>query len=107
MAIVLTSLPTPRFFWPKRLYSAPYLFQYTTQEYVKLLSKDLAREDRVLVLLRAKKGLLWKDVAREFEREIGVKLKSSALQRRYRRIPQKYHVLAKRSVRYPLLTERF
>ena len=98
MSVIVKTIPTPRSMWLPRIFIPPKLFQYTRADYLGLISKGVSYEDELLIILRAKDGLVWSQIPKVFKEKTGVTLRERGLRSRYRRLPQKYHVLKRRTV---------
>ena len=56
--IIIKTIPTPRSMWLLRIFILLKLFQYTRADYLELISKGVSYKDKLLIILRAKDGLI-------------------------------------------------
>jgi len=59
MSVIVKTIPTPWSMWLPRTFILLKLFQYMWADYLDLISKGVSYEDKLLIILRVKDGLIW------------------------------------------------
>ena len=77
--VIVKTIPTPQSMWLPRTFILLKLFQYMWADYLDLISKGVSYEDKLLIILRVKDGLIWSQILKVFKEKTGKTLKECGL----------------------------